>query len=79
MPIMPTCRSSASRPSATCVRSQEERALEPTDAKRIADGGNYYSLDYKLDFDASGFAKVFSMPSANPERTAPACWARWSI
>ncbi|MBN6149275.1 tyrosine-protein phosphatase [Xanthomonas sp. AmX2] len=52
------------------LRSQEERKVEPTDAQRIANGGNYYSLDYTLDFDAGGFAKAFSTPSANPEMTA---------
>lgn len=52
------------------LRSQEERKVEPTDAQRIANGGHYYSLDYKLDFDAGGFAKAFSTPSANPEMTA---------
>lgn len=52
------------------LRSQEERTLEPTDAKRIANGGRYYALDYKMEFNGSGFAQAFSVPSANPEVTA---------
>lgn len=52
------------------LRSQEERTLEPTDAQRILRGGDYYSLDYKMDFDVNGFAQAFSTPSANPELTA---------
>ncbi|MEB1527588.1 tyrosine-protein phosphatase [Xanthomonas sp. WHRI 7945] len=52
------------------LRSQEERKVEPTDAQRITQGGDYYSLDYKLDFDPGAFAKAFSTPSANPEMAA---------
>lgn len=52
------------------LRSQDERTLEPTSAQRITNGGRYYSLDYKMDFDTRGFAQAFSAPSANPEVTA---------
>ncbi|MEP6908676.1 MAG: tyrosine-protein phosphatase [Pseudoxanthomonas sp.] len=52
------------------LRSQDERKVEPTDAKRITHGGDYYSLDYKMDFDTSGFVQAFSTPSANPELAA---------
>lgn len=52
------------------LRSQDERMAEPTDAQRITHGGDYYSLDYKLDFDTSGFVQAFSIPAANPELAA---------
>ncbi|HBK46291.1 MAG TPA: hypothetical protein DDZ67_07625 [Xanthomonadaceae bacterium] len=52
------------------LRSQDERALEPTDAERITHGGKYYSRDYRMDFDASGFAQAFGQPGADPALTA---------
>lgn len=52
------------------LRSRDERDMEPTDARRITHGGKYYSLDYQMDFDANGFARAFSGPTANPEVTA---------